>query len=57
MKGVGAKKAEMIVNALCEMDDEGEGSIIKDVGELGRLKGVGAKGVERMRDGLVGEIF
>lgn len=57
LKGVGAKKAEMIVNALCEMDDEGEGSIIKDVGELGRLKGVGAKGVERMRDGLVGDIF
>lgn len=53
LKGVGAKKAEMIVNALCEMDD-GEGSLIRDVGELGRLKGVGAKGVERMREGLAG---
>jgi DNA uptake protein ComE-like DNA-binding protein len=49
LKGVGAKKAEMIVNALCEMDDE-----VRHVGELGRLKGVGAKGVERMREGLAG---
>ncbi|KAH0412623.1 kinesin-domain-containing protein, partial [Aureobasidium melanogenum] len=49
LKGVGAKKAEMIVNALCEMDDE-----IRHVGELGRLKGVGIKGVERMREGLAG---
>jgi hypothetical protein len=49
LKGVGAKKAEMIVNALCEMDDE-----VRHVGELGRLKGVGIKGVERMREGLAG---
>jgi DNA uptake protein ComE-like DNA-binding protein len=49
LKGVGAKKAEMIVNALCEMDDE-----VRHVGELGRLKGVGLKGVERMREGLAG---
>jgi hypothetical protein len=49
LKGVGAKKAEMIVNALCEMDDE-----VRHVGELGRLKGVGVKGVERMREGLAG---
>lgn len=47
LKGVGAKKAEMIVNALCEMDDE-----VRHVGELGRLKGVGAKGLEKMREGL-----
>jgi hypothetical protein len=51
LKGVGAKKAEMIVNALCEMDDE-----VRHVGELGRLKGVGIKGVERMREGLVGVV-
>jgi hypothetical protein len=51
LKGVGAKKAEMIVNALCEMDDE-----VRHVGELGRLKGVGVKGVERMREGLVGVV-
>ncbi|KAF1356620.1 P-loop containing nucleoside triphosphate hydrolase protein [Delphinella strobiligena] len=58
LHGVGAKKAEMIVNCLCEMDDEaghdqGEdvamSGIIRDLSELGRLKGVGAKGVERMR--------
>ena len=58
LRGVGAKKAEMIVNCLCEMDDDGgdeQGEdrgrvgMIRDLGELGRLKGVGAKGVERMR--------
>ena len=51
LKGVGAKKAEMIVNALCEMDDE-----VRHVGELGRLKGVGSKGLERMREGLSGVV-
>lgn len=55
LRGVGAKKAEMIVNCLCEMDDEAgeeEGErmgVIRDLAELGRLKGVGSKGVERMR--------
>lgn len=58
LRGVGAKKAEMIVNCLCEMDeeaghDQGEdgamSGIIRDLSEFGRLKGVGAKGVERMR--------
>lgn len=58
LRGVGAKKAEMIVNCLCEMDEmasdeqmeeSGGMSVIRDLGELGRLKGVGTKGVERMR--------
>lgn len=49
LKGVGAKKAEMIVNCLCEMDEETE---VRGLAELGRLKGVGLKGVEKMREGL-----
>ncbi|GAB7346658.1 hypothetical protein MBLNU459_g1788t1 [Dothideomycetes sp. NU459] len=64
LRGVGAKKAETIVNCLCEMAEEEEEEsaerssigIIKDLGELGRLKGVGAKGVERMREGVVGAV-
>lgn len=58
LRGVGAKKAEMIVNCLCEMDEEVEGGErgrmgrIRDINELGSLKGVGAKGVERMREGV-----
>lgn len=61
LRGVGAKKAETIVNCLCEMGDEDEESVegggvgvIKDLEALGRVKGVGAKGVERMREGVVG---
>lgn len=63
LKGVGAKKAEAIVNCLCslddgreEMDEEADGRgrlrMVRDLGELGRLKGVGLKGVEKMREGL-----
>ena len=53
LKGVGAKKAEIIVDCLCEMDDGGvEDAVIESLGQLGRLKGVGAKTVENMRNGL-----
>ena len=53
LKGVGAKKAEMIVEALCGgEEEEEEEKVIGDLGELGRLKGVGAKTVENMRLGL-----
>lgn len=49
LKGVGAKKAEAIVGCLVDMaDDE-----IVDLEQLGALKGVGWKGVENMRTGLV----
>ena len=48
LKGVGAKKAEAIVNCLCDLDD-GE---VKSLGQLGKLKGVGVKTVENMRLGL-----
>lgn len=49
LKGVGAKKAESIVNCLLEMG----GEEIADLVMLARLKGVGAKTVEKMREGVV----
>ncbi|KAK0935240.1 hypothetical protein LTR29_013184 [Friedmanniomyces endolithicus] len=56
LKGVGAKKAEAIVNCLCDLDDEGGegggGGRVTSLGQLGKLKGVGVKGVENMRVGL-----
>ncbi|KAK7512773.1 P-loop containing nucleoside triphosphate hydrolase protein [Phyllosticta citriasiana] len=53
LKGVGAKKAEAIVNCLCEMDDGDEGRwILTDLEQLAGLKGVGVKTVENMRQGL-----
>lgn len=48
LKGVGAKKADGIVNCLMEMDDEE----LKDLESLAMLKGVGGKTVENMRLGL-----
>ncbi|KAF2213593.1 hypothetical protein CERZMDRAFT_39180 [Cercospora zeae-maydis SCOH1-5] len=48
LKGVGAKKAEAIVNCLCDLED----SHVTDLGQLGKLKGVGVKTVENMRNGL-----
>lgn len=47
LKGVGAKKAEAIVNCLCDLDDS-----VTNLGQLGKLKGVGVKTVENMRVGL-----
>ena len=53
LKGVGAKKAEVIVDALCSGgDDEDDARMIASLWELGKLKGVGAKTVENMRMGL-----
>ena len=55
LKGVGAKKAEAILEALCageEDEDELQGRRVHTLAELGRLKGVGAKMVEKMRCGL-----
>jgi DNA uptake protein ComE-like DNA-binding protein len=48
LKGVGAKKADNIVNCLVEMDD----TEIMDLESLAMLKGVGGKTVENMRMGL-----
>ncbi|MCJ1249425.1 hypothetical protein MMC30_006649 [Trapelia coarctata] len=49
LKGVGAKKAEGIVAALCS----GEDNAIRSLGQLEGLKGVGLKTVENMRVGLM----
>ncbi len=54
LKGVGAKKAEAILEALCaDEDDGGCDREIRSLGQLGRLKGVGVRTVENMRAGLV----
>ena len=50
LKGVGAKRAEAIVNCLCELEDEAQ---VTNLGQLGKLKGVGVKTVENMRSGVV----
>ena len=53
LKGVGAKKAEAILEALCGgEEDESEERMVQSLGQLGQLKGVGAKTVENMRIGL-----
>ncbi|KAJ5989875.1 hypothetical protein N7522_010082 [Penicillium canescens] len=65
LKGVGAKKAEALVDCLCEMDqtttDENNGEVIPDqpqfqvnsLAQLSQLKGVGVKTVENMRQGVL----
>ncbi|KAK3724463.1 hypothetical protein LTR37_001087 [Vermiconidia calcicola] len=50
LKGVGAKRAEAIVNCLCDLEEDARVTSLK---ELGKLKGVGVKTVENMRSGLV----
>ncbi|EED17471.1 kinesin family protein [Talaromyces stipitatus ATCC 10500] len=58
LKGVGAKKAEAIVNCLCEMDMVNESTAeqaqVRSLAELGKLKGVGLKTVQNMRSGVLG---
>lgn len=49
LKGVGAKKADAIVNCLVDMEEEE----IRDLSALAGLKGVGGRSVETMRLGLV----
>ncbi|KAI1971868.1 hypothetical protein LOZ53_000934 [Ophidiomyces ophidiicola] len=56
LRGVGAKKAEAILDCLCEMDEknfESENAVrIRSLVELGKLKGVGVKTVESMRNAI-----
>ena len=54
LKGIGAKKAEAIVDALVAGDEYGEGRItrVSCLQDLSRLKGVGPRAVENMRAGL-----
>jgi DNA uptake protein ComE-like DNA-binding protein len=65
LKGVGAKKAEALVDCLCEMDqtslDANDSGIVSDqhqfrvssLAQLSQLKGVGVKTVENMRQGVL----
>ncbi|SMR56306.1 unnamed protein product [Zymoseptoria tritici ST99CH_3D1] len=69
LKGVGRKKAEKIVECLCELDldaetgedggsDDEDGGrkmlvVVRTLEELGDLKGMGRKGVEGMRAGVL----
>ncbi|KAL8912263.1 MAG: hypothetical protein Q9171_002718 [Xanthocarpia ochracea] len=55
LQGVGAKRAEAMVEALCG-GEEGDGScqvVLSSLAQLGHLRGVGVKTVEKMRSGLV----
>lgn len=49
LKGVGAKKAEAIVNCLCDLQDDGG---VTSLRQLGGMKGVGLRTVESMRLGM-----
>ncbi|KAJ9197871.1 hypothetical protein DTO166G4_3672 [Paecilomyces variotii] len=62
LKGVGIKKAEAIVDCLCEMDHEldqddyeaSDGQAqVKSLTELSKMKGVGLRTVQNMRSGIV----
>ncbi|KAL4862043.1 hypothetical protein BDV12DRAFT_179365 [Aspergillus spectabilis] len=59
LKGVGVKKAEAIVDCLCDMDQNLESSEaetqvrINSLAELSKLRGVGAKTVQSMRIGVL----
>jgi hypothetical protein len=63
LKGVGAKKAEAIVDCLCEMDHAlgtGDEMVsdqphfqVSSLTELSTLKGVGVRTVENMRNGVL----
>lgn len=51
LKGVGARKAESIVDALCSGED-GETKTVRSLRQLAELRSVGVKTVEKMRAGL-----
>ncbi|KAI9776761.1 MAG: hypothetical protein M1839_009405 [Geoglossum umbratile] len=55
LKGVGAKKAETIVDCLQFLEGHGHDEddvLVTSLAELSRMKGVGAKTVENMRSGI-----
>jgi DNA uptake protein ComE-like DNA-binding protein len=56
LKGVGAKRAETIVDCLQLLEEEHKedgGVLVSSLAELSRMKGVGTKTVENMRSGVV----
>jgi DNA uptake protein ComE-like DNA-binding protein len=58
LKGVGKKRAEALAQVVRErrravmMDDDDDFPAIKDLEELGMIKGIGQNMVENMRSGL-----
>ena len=52
LRGVGIKKAEAIVKALCQNESNGGISVLRDLGELERLRGVSRRTIEAMRSAL-----
>ena len=57
LRGIGAKKAEAIIDRMCERDNARDAknehlTQIRSLAELGKLKGVGMKTVENMRNKL-----
>ncbi|KAJ5659869.1 hypothetical protein N7507_006320 [Penicillium longicatenatum] len=60
LKGVGAKKAEALVDCLCEMDQSSTDLVsdqpmfqVESLAQLSTLKGVGVRTVENMRNGVL----
>ncbi|KAL8735648.1 MAG: hypothetical protein Q9166_000817 [cf. Caloplaca sp. 2 TL-2023] len=56
LQGVGAKRAEAMAEALCG-GEEGDDScqlVVNSLAQLGHMRGVGVKTVEKMRSGLTG---
>ena len=51
LRGIGSKKAEGIIEAMCSVGNE-EATEVRNLDRLGRLKGVGMKTVENMRAGV-----
>ncbi|KAL8944814.1 MAG: hypothetical protein Q9216_000236 [Gyalolechia sp. 2 TL-2023] len=56
LRGVGAKKAEVMIEALCSGEDGDDGGpvVVRSLAQLGQLRGVGVRTVENMRSGLAG---
>ncbi|KAL8849476.1 MAG: hypothetical protein Q9221_005558 [Calogaya cf. arnoldii] len=55
LQGIGRKRAEAMVEALCG-GEEGDGScqvVVSSLAELGAFSGIGVKTVEKMRSGLL----
>ena len=52
MQGIGPKRAEKLLEALCGGEDADEARQVRNLAELGNLKGVGIKTVEKMRMGI-----
>lgn len=54
LRGIGAKRAETIIEALYSGEDGEERgpTVVHNLAQLGKLRGVGVKTVENMRSGL-----